>query len=107
MRLCVRSTWMFASLASANMLMPMTIAATATTPISENQMRRRMSVGLPLFDDHGVHVQPEADEGDEEDQVAQADDAAGEVLEPVDHRDAAGDLRQHRRVARQEVGDHR
>src|SRR4051794_25603244 len=89
------------------MLMPMTMAATASTPTMENQMRRRMaSVSLPLFDDHSSEIQPEADEGREEDQVAQADDAAGEVLETVDHRDATCDLGQSRRVAREEVGDH-
>src|SRR5262252_8764793 len=103
MWLRVRSTWRFARRASANMLMPMTMAATATTPMTENQIRRRIvSVRLPLFDDDRVEEQPEADEGDEEDQVAQAVHAAGEVLEAIDHRDAAGDLGQRRRVARQE-----
>src|SRR6476660_8137210 len=108
MWLRVRSTCRFASRASANMLMPMTMVATATTPMTENQIRRRIaSVRLSLIDDDRVEEQPEADEGGKEDQVAQADHAAGEVLEAVDHRDAAGDLGEHRRVARQEVGDHR
>src|ERR1700729_3430848 len=106
MRCCVRSTWMLARRASANMLMPMTLAGTAMTPRMDDQKRRRMvSVRLPLIDDHGVQEQPEPDEGGEEDEVAQADDAAGEVLEAVDHRDAPGNIGQHRRVARQEVGD--
>src|SRR6516162_4199252 len=108
MWLRVRSTCRFASRASANMLMPMTIAATATTPTIENQMRRRMtSVRLPLFDDHGVEEQPEADEGGEKDQVAQADHAAGEVLEAVDHRNAPRNLCERRGVAGQEIGNHR
>src|SRR6478609_5556987 len=108
MLLRVRSTCRLASRASANMLMPMTMAATAMTPMMENQIRRCMaSVRLALVDEDGVQEQPEADEGGEEDHVAQADDATGEVLEPVDHRDAARDLGEHRRVARQEVGHHR
>src|SRR5277367_6277406 len=106
MRCCVRSTWTFARRASANMLMPMTMAATAMTPRMDDQKRRRMvSVRLPLIDDHRVQEQPEPDEGGEEDQVAQADDASGEVLEAVDHCDAPGDVGEHRCVARQEVGD--
>src|SRR3984957_14424681 len=105
---CVRSTCWFASRASANMLMPMTMAATAMTPMMENQIRRRIaSVRLPLFDDDGVEEQPEPDEGGEEDQIPQADHAAGEVLEPVDHRDPSCDLGERRRVAREEIGHHR
>src|SRR3984957_17146734 len=101
----VKSMCWLASRASANMLMPMTMAATAMTPMMENQIRRRIaSVRLPLFDDDGVEEQPETDEGGEEDQIAQADHAAGEVLEPVDHRDAPCDLGERRRVARQEIG---
>ena len=50
----------------------MRIAATATTPRAEDQMRRMLSVRLALFDDHRVQEQPEPDEGGEEDQVAQA-----------------------------------
>src|SRR6478736_5218060 len=101
MWLRVRSTCRLASRASANMLMPITIAATAITPMMENQMRRRMvSVRLSLFDQHCVEEQPEADEGGEEHQVAQADYAAREVLETVYHRDATRDLAEYRRVAR-------
>src|SRR6476646_2640415 len=106
MWLRVRSTRRFANRASAYMLMPITIAATAITPMTENQMRRRMvSVRLSLFDQHCVEEQPEADEGGEEDQVAQADHAAREVLEAVDHCDTARDLGECRRVAREEIGD--
>src|SRR5271157_4088382 len=98
----------FASRASANMLMPMTMAATARTPTTENQIRRCIgSVRLALFDDHRVQEQPEPDEGCEKYKVAQADDAAREILESVDDGDAAGDVGQCRRVARQEVGDDR
>src|ERR1700722_14056597 len=104
----VKSMCWLASRASANMLMPMTMAATAMTPMMENQIRRRIaSVRLPLFDDDGVEEQPKPDEGGEEDQIAQADHAAGEVLEPVDHRDASCDLGERRRVAREEVRHHR
>src|ERR1700722_14521156 len=104
----VRSTCRFASRASANMLMPIAIAATAITPMMENQMRRRMtSVRLSLFDDHGIEEQPEGNEGGEEDQVAQADHTAREVLKAVDHRDAPRDLGKRRGVAGQEAGDHR
>src|SRR4051812_29899151 len=106
MLLRVRSMRRFASRASANRLMPMTMAATASTPMMENQVRRSMaSVCLPLFDDDGVEEQPEADKGREEDEVAQADHAAGEVLEALDHRDAPRDLGEYRGVAREEVGD--
>src|SRR5579872_1002589 len=98
MWLCVRSTCTFASRASANILMPMTIAATAITPTSEVQ-KRRTSIRLPLLDDHGIQEQPEADECREEDQVTQADDAACEILEPVDHCDPPCNVRQYRRVA--------
>jgi hypothetical protein len=74
----------------------------------ENQRRRRIAaIRLALFHQHGVQVQPEADEGGEEDQVAHADDASGEVLEAVDHRDPAGDVGQDRGIAGEEVGDHR
>src|ERR1700735_2952602 len=102
---CVRSTCWFASRASANMLMPMTMAATAMTPMTENQMRLCIdSVRLALIDKDRVHEQPETDEGDEEDHVAQADDATGEILEPVDHRDAPCDVGEHRQALRPEVG---
>src|SRR5581483_11821533 len=90
------------------MLMPMTMAATATTPTMENHRRRRMgSIRLALLDQHGVQVEPEADEAGEKDQVAHADDAAGEVLVAVDDRDAARDLGQGGDVAGQEIGHHR
>src|ERR1700744_5889900 len=98
MWLCVRSTCTFASRASANMLMPMTIAATAITPTSELQ-KRRISVCFPPLDDHGIQEEPKADECREEDQVAQADHTAGKVLKAVDHRDPSCDVRQYRRVA--------
>src|SRR5579871_2029360 len=100
MRFFVRSTCTFASRASANMLRPMTIAATAITPMMEDQKRRRMSVRLPLIDDNRVQEQPEPHERREEDQVAQADHAAGEILKTIDHRKAACDLCQYRRIAR-------
>src|ERR1700739_3051157 len=100
MWLRVRSTCRLARRASANMLMPMTMAATAMTPMMEGQIPRRIaSIRLALIDEYGVQEQPEPDEGGEEDQVAQADHAAGEVLEPVDHRDAPCDVGKHRRVA--------
>src|ERR1700722_18433814 len=100
----VRSTRWLDSLAAANMLRPMTMAPTAMMPIMENQIRRRIaSVRLPLFDDDRVEEQPEPDEGGEEDQIAQADYAAGEVLEPVNHRNPSCDLGKRRRVAREEI----
>src|SRR6185312_3006040 len=99
----VRSTCTFASLASANILIPMTIAAAAMTPRMEKLSRRIGSVRLPLVDKDGVQEQPEPDEGREEDHVAQGHDAAGEILEPVDHRDPAGHGAERRDVVRQEI----
>src|ERR1700722_4945952 len=85
---CVRSIRRLARRASANMLMPTTIAATAIRLMTAERARRCIGlVRLSQLDDHRVDVQPEPDERSEEHQVAHADHAAGEVLEPVDHRE--------------------
>src|SRR5579872_6514645 len=96
---CVRSTCWLANRASANILMPTTMAATAMMPMIDDQMRRAIdSVRLALIDEYGVQEQPEPDESDEENHITQADDAAGEVLEPIDHRDAPSDVTEYRQV---------
>ena len=56
------------------------------------------SVRLPLIDQNGIQEQEESDEGREVDQVPQRDDAAGEVVEPVDNGDPAGELAERRDV---------
>ena len=67
----------FASRASANMLMPMTIAAAAITPMTEKARRRIGSVRLPLIDEHRGQEQPEPDERREEDHDRAARRARG------------------------------
>src|SRR5690348_528373 len=99
---CVRSACTLARRESANMLMPMAIAAAASTPMMEKVSRRIGSVRFPLIDENRVQEQEEADEGGEIDQVAQRDDATGEVGEAVDDGDPPRERAQHRHGVRQE-----
>ena len=87
--------------------MPMTIAATAMTPMTENARRRMGSIRLALIDEHRGQEQPEPDERREEYQIRQRDDAAGKILIAVDDGEAPRDIRHHRRIAIEEVGDQR
>src|SRR5579862_7234235 len=89
------------------MLMPMTIAATASTPITENASPRMGSIRLALIDEHRGQEQPEPDERREKDYVAQRYDAAGEVLIAVDDSEAPCDIRHQRCVSAEEIGDQR
>src|SRR4051794_18020117 len=92
-----------ASRASANMLMPMAIAAAAMTPMTENARRRMGSIRLALIDEHRGQKQPEPDERREENQIPQRNDPASQRLVPVDHRQTPRDLRHDRRVPIEEI----
>src|SRR3978361_1116489 len=90
--------------ASANMLMPMTIAAAAMTPMTEKARRRIGSIRLALIDEHRGQEQPEPDERREKHQIPQRDDAAGERLVAIDHGESPGDFGHQRRIAVEEIG---
>src|ERR1700761_1799020 len=89
------------------MWMPMAIAATAMMPRMEKLKRRMGSVRLPLIDQHGVQEQEEPDEAGEIDDIAQRDDAAGEIGEALDDGHPSGDGTQDRYIGGQEVIDDR
>src|SRR5579864_6863495 len=89
------------------MLMPITIAATAITPMTENARRRMGSIRLALIDEHRGQEQPEPDERREKYEVPQRHDAAGKVLIALDDSEPPRDIRHQRRVAAEEVGDQR
>src|SRR5947207_7418577 len=79
---CGASTCALASLVFASMLMPARIAATAMTPMIVYQTRR-MSGGLPVFENDGIQEEPEHDEAGEIDQVARGDQPLRERLETL------------------------
>src|ERR1035437_7385105 len=95
-----------ASLVSANMFTPMTMAATAMTPRMEPRKRARMgSVRFALIDDDGVQEQPEADERHEIHQIGHPDHTTGEILVAVEDADTPRHVGKARRRVAQEVDD--